>query len=117
MVSRYVIVSTNTSDKVIKDGPILWDGTSAFTIPAGMIAILESNAIAQGYTSAPLPVASVNTTTLQQRAVTAIDNNVTYLGITNPTQAQAVTQVAALTRQVDALIKLLLNQINDTTGT
>lgn len=52
-----------------------------------------------------------NAITLFQRAHTALANNQTYLAIPSPTQAQAVAQVAALTRQVDGVIRFLLNQV------
>lgn len=47
----------------------------------------------------------------------AITNNETFLAIPSPTQAQAVTQVQALTRQIDAVIRVLLGVLTDTTGT
>lgn len=50
---------------------------------------------------------------LQQRATTALVNNATFLAITAPTQAQAVAQVKALTRQVNALIRLQLSALSD----
>lgn len=52
--------------------------------------------------------AGANQETLRQRAQTALTNNQTFLAIASPTQAQAVTQVQALTRQVDGLIRFLL---------
>ena len=58
-----------------------------------------------------------NAGTLQQRAKDALVNNATYLAIGAPTQAQAITQVAALTRQMDAVIRVLLNQYDTTVGT
>lgn len=54
---------------------------------------------------------AANAATLQQRAQTALTNNQTFLAIVSPTQAQAVTQVQALTRQVDALIRLTQSQL------
>jgi uncharacterized heparinase superfamily protein len=61
-----------------------------------------------------------NAITIRQRARAAIAANLTYLALPAPaTQAQAVTQmlaqVAALTRQVDALIRLALGAFDDTT--
>lgn len=53
-----------------------------------------------------------NQQTLQQRAATALTNNQTFLAIASPTQAQAVAQVQALTRQVDGLIRFLLGQFD-----
>lgn len=48
-----------------------------------------------------------NLVTLQQKAATALANNATYLAIPSPTQAQAVTQVGALTRQVNGIMRIL----------
>jgi hypothetical protein len=52
---------------------------------------------------------------LMSRAATALAANQTYLAIPTPTQAQAVTQVTALTQQINALIRLATNQLNATT--
>jgi hypothetical protein len=60
---------------------------------------------------------AANSATLQQRAQIALINNATYLAITNPTTNQAVAQVAALTRQVNALIRVVLAQFDSTVGT
>lgn len=43
---------------------------------------------------------------LFQQARTAIANNNTFLGIASPTTAQAVSQVQALTRQMNKLIRV-----------
>ena len=52
-----------------------------------------------------------NAVTLFQRANTALTTNATFLAIGSPTQAQTVTQVQALTRQIDGIIRLMLNQL------
>jgi len=57
-----------------------------------------------------IPDSIVNLDTLHQKAMAALTNNATYLGIANPTNAQAVAQVTALTRQVNGIIRILLNQ-------
>ena len=57
---------------------------------------------------------TANRSSLLQAARTAHNNNVSYLAIPTPTQSQAVSQVAALTRQVNALIRFL---VGDFTGT
>lgn len=57
--------------------------------------------------------AQFNRDQLSQRAQTAITNNDAYLAIPSPTQAQAVTQVAALTRQMNGLLRFNLNAYND----
>ena len=61
--------------------------------------------------------AQVNETALFAKAQAALANNVAYLAIVAPTQAQAVAQVAALTRQVNALIHLAIADLEDTSGT
>jgi hypothetical protein len=55
-----------------------------------------------------------NRTTLTDRAVTALQGNRTYLGLASPTAAQQRAQVAALTRQNAALIRLVLNLLDGT---
>lgn len=58
---------------------------------------------------APCP-ADANRDTLRTRAAAALATNATFLAIVSPTQGQAVAQVQALTRQVDGIIRLLLDQ-------
>lgn len=61
--------------------------------------------------------ASANQAALQAKAQTALTNNTTYLAIGSPTNAQVAAQVVALTKQVDALIKLTIQSLSDTSGT
>lgn len=117
MVNRYVTVPTDTTDRAIKHGPLLWDGTTALTAPQGTKLILEADALAQGYTYPPVAIDVANAVTLRQRALTALTNDAAYLAIAAPTNAQAVAQTAALTRQVSGIIRLLLNQTTDISGT
>lgn len=55
-------------------------------------------------------VVTVNVTAddLRAKAAAALAANSTFLAVTSPTQAQAVARVQRLTRQVNALIRLLL---------
>lgn len=55
-----------------------------------------------------------NRTTITDRAAQALRTNRTYLGLASPTAAQQRAQVAALTRQNTAVIRLLLNQLDGT---
>lgn len=55
--------------------------------------------------------------TLTTRARTAIQGNKDFLALASPTNAQTLAQVKALTRQANALIKLEVRDLLDTTGT
>lgn len=58
-----------------------------------------------------------NRATLTSAATNAIANNQTFLGIASPTAAQELSQLQALTRQVNALIRLVTNDLSSTAGT
>lgn len=53
-----------------------------------------------------------NEAAIRDRLAQAIAGNVTYLGLATPTAAQTTTQVKALTRQIDALIRLANRQLD-----
>lgn len=55
-----------------------------------------------------------NQQTLQSQAQTALVNNRAFLAIGSPSNAQVSTQVKALTNQVQALIRMALNQFDGT---
>jgi hypothetical protein len=57
------------------------------------------------------PAAAANFATLVSKAHAAITANQTYLGLATPTTAQNTAQVQALTRQMDAVIYYLLQEI------
>lgn len=60
---------------------------------------------------------TTNLNTIQAGLQTALAANVTFLAIASPTTAQVTAQNKALTRQVDALIKIQLGLLTDTSGT
>lgn len=113
----YVIVSTDPGDLTIHGGPLAWDGVSTYNPGMGMKLMLTSDAVAAGYTFPAPDPGIVNAQSLQSKASTALTGNSTYLGLSSPTTAQAVAQVAALTRQMNALIRLQLNLLDSTSGT
>lgn len=51
------------------------------------------------------------------KVAAALDANQTYLNRNNPTAAQTTAQVQGLTRQVNGLIRLLVEQLDNTQGT
>lgn len=55
-----------------------------------------------------------NRATIEQQAATALANNRTFLAIASPTNAQVVAQAKALTRQNNALIRLILGKLDAT---
>lgn len=75
---------------------------------------IYDNGVLVSSTQVPIPDNVANERTLRDRAATALANNRDFLAITTPTNAQVVAQVKALTRQVQALIRL---QIQDMSGT
>ena len=58
------------------------------------------------------PVVDVNRDTLHERAAAALTNNADFLALASPTNAQAVAQIKALTRQVNGLIRLGLDRLD-----
>ena len=76
-----------------------------------MYEALQSKLAELGLTIDPTRVA--NKTTIESQALTALANNKTYLGIT-PTTAQNTAQIKALTRQMNGVIRLLLNKLDGT---
>jgi len=54
-----------------------------------------------------------NIDALQAKAVQALATNAVYLALATPTTAQAGAQVTRLTRQVNALIRIVASTVDD----
>lgn len=54
---------------------------------------------------------------LRAKAATALDANRTYLAITTPTTAQMRAQLERVTRQTNALIRLVVGLLDDVSDT
>lgn len=65
----------------------------------------------------PMPPEQVAADALTKKAANALTANATYLAIPTPTNAQVAAQVALLTREVNALIRLVVGKLDATTGT
>lgn len=62
-------------------------------------------------------VVAANAALLNTKAQQALTANAAYLAVATPTTAQAVAQVALLTRECNAIIRLTLSVLNDISGT
>jgi hypothetical protein len=108
-VAPCVILSGAGQTVVIPDSPPT--NAAAVVSAAAPIQALEAAAAATAATQA------TNAQTLQQNTITALASNATYLALATPTTAQNTAQIKALTRQIDALIRLVANQLDSTAGT
>lgn len=115
-ISRWYTVSTDTTDKTIYDGPLLADSTR-YSPPSGRQMITEAAAATGGYTLPPRSLADINTDQLHSNAAAALAVNDTYLAVTNPLPTQVAAQVRALTRQNNALIRLMVAALGDISDT
>jgi len=64
-----------------------------------------------------LDVALANRDALTAKAQQALTTNAAFLALASPTNAQTLAQVRVLTRECNAIIRLLLNQLDMTDGT
>jgi hypothetical protein len=97
-------------------------------LPLNTPTVLEDNAEYQkiatrtqnGGTVQIVPKAGsriANRTDVLDKARAALATNATYLAVGAPSNAQNLAQIRALTRQVNGLIKLQLDDMGDVTGT
>lgn len=85
--------------------------TTTITYP-----IIAPNGSIQNVTET-VDISVVNGPALTAKAQAALTANATFLGLASPTTAQVTAQVQALTRQIDAALRLLANQLDSTSGT
>lgn len=67
--------------------------------------------------STPLPAERVTAKALDAKITTALTNNADFLALASPTNAQVGAQVKALTRQVNALMRLVTSRLDSADGT
>lgn len=87
------------------------DGTVATT------RNLTAEETAQFAAAAAANTAFSNAESLRQKAGQALTTNAAHLALASPSTAQNTAQVKALTRQVNALIRLQIDQTDDISGT
>lgn len=92
---------------------VAWDEQGTETARRALTAN-EASALAQQDAAV---AAVTNADDLRTKLRGALGVNRTYLGVGAPTAAQTTAQVKALTRQILGIELLLLDQLDDTTGT
>ena len=63
------------------------------------------------------PAEVLNEAALRSKAQTALAANSTFLAITSPSNTQTLAQVRTLTRECNAIIRLLIDQLDSTVDT
>ncbi len=122
-------MSVTTSQRLNYDKFVALTGTAALSIEGAALETNQAKTIAStDLTDQQIQLAvttaaaqfvdyEANRAALQAKADQAVDANNTFLALPAPTAAQTLTQVQRLTRENTGLIKLVLNELNDTGGT
>lgn len=92
---------------------VLPEPINVATLQANEQTILTTEAA----TDAATATANANLAALLTKAANAIAANQTFQAIPSPTQAQGLAQIQALTLQVNALIRVVANQLSSQSGT
>lgn len=88
--------------------------TEQFTDPATGELVTRADGIETSRRAQP---EVANGITIRSRAEQALTANQTFLALPSPTNAQTLAQVQRLTKECNALIRLVLGKLDDTTGT
>jgi hypothetical protein len=96
----FVDIETTPPSSIIREG----DGTVSLVFPITLSAAQENAVYARA-------AGTGNKETILARALTALENNLAYIALDPPTNAQAIAQIEALTRQVNGIIRLVLNKL------
>lgn len=104
MVSCYAIIQGGICTNIV-----LWDGSASWTAPAGAQVVPYDPAVHV----IDIPIDVQNASTLRAKAAQALIANAAFIGQAKPGTAAlqasaAYDQAVKLTRQVDALIRLLV---------
>lgn len=94
----------------------LWHARIADIVPLLVAAVTTLDPVTGDPVVVSRPAAeatdAATAATLKAQAAAALASNATYLARTAPTTAQAVTQVRALTQQMNAIIRIVIRSLS-----
>lgn len=97
---------------------IEWEADSEYTPPVGLNMVTYDPLVhVYSVVVKVITVTETNRATIETKAKAALTANATYLSTAAPTNAEIAAQVKLLTRENNALIKLMLGLLDDTNGT
>lgn len=96
---------------------VLEEPTTADAVASAAALLQPVASAAAASAAAQVQAVASNRLSLVQRAQTALGNNASFLANPSLTQAQVVQQVTALTRQTNALIRIVLGSLDNIQGT